>query len=83
MRSLRLAWQGGKLAVCTVMCWLAVYGAALAQPPEKKVDPNGGSYVVSYSLVLVGVGLGMLVVFRASHRRDRAKPEVYDEQKIK
>jgi SNF family Na+-dependent transporter len=82
MRCLRLVYQGGKLAFCTMACWLAVQGMALAQGLPKKEDNGGGSYVLPYFLLILGVGLGMLLVCRASHRRDRARPESYDETKV-
>ena len=48
--------------------------------PEK---PEGsGEYVTSYALVLAGVGLGLLLVCRTSNRRDRARPEQYEESKV-
>jgi hypothetical protein len=65
----------------TLSGWLAAQGAALAQEAAKQPENAGGSYVFSYALVILGVGLGLLLVCRPSHRRDRAKPEVYDESK--
>ncbi len=82
MRCLQLVWQGGKLAIFTMTGWLAVHGTALAEQAAKKKDGEGGSYVASYALVLLGVGLGLLFVCRASRRRDRARPEQYDESKV-
>jgi hypothetical protein len=80
MRCLQVVWQGGKLAVLTMANWLAVHGAALAQGmAPKKPENGGGSYIVPYTLVIVGIGLGLLLVCRSSRRRDRAKPEQYEE----
>ncbi len=44
------------------------------KPPEPS-----GSYVLSYTNVLMCVGLGLLRVTRTSNRRDRARPEQYRE----
>lgn len=82
MRHLQLFFRGGRLAFLTLAGWLAVHGTALAQGLPKKEDNGGGSYVFSYFLVILGVGLGMLLVCRASNRRDRARPESYDEAKV-
>lgn len=81
MRCLQFVWQGGKLAFFTMAGWLAVHGTVLAEPPQKKAESEGGSYVLPYALVILGVGLGLLFVCRSSRRRDRARPEVYDESK--
>ena len=83
MKCLREIWRGGKLALCTMAGWLIVQGAVWAQPQQpKKAEPEGGSYVASYALVILAIALGMLFVCRPANRRDRAKPEVYDEIKI-
>lgn len=74
--------QSVKPALLSAASWLALDAAALAQAQQPSAEPQGGSYVLSYFLVLLAVGLGLLVVCRASHRRDRAKPEQYDEAKV-
>jgi hypothetical protein len=81
MRCLQLVWQWGRLALCTMTGWLAVHGTALAEQAAKTKEGEGGSYVLPYALVILGVGLGLLLVCRSSHRRDRARPEQYDESK--
>jgi len=83
MKCLRLVWQRGGLALLTLIGWLAVHATALAQNVPKKEESGGGSYVLQYFLVILGVGLGMLLACRANHRRDRARPEQYDEMKVK
>jgi hypothetical protein len=82
MKRIRLAWRGGRLAVLTAIGWLASDGAVWAQAFQKRDEKTGGSYVPSYMLVILGVGLGVLVVCLSSHRRDRARPEGYEEAKI-
>ena len=77
---IRLRWiaKKMKLAALAVVGGLAVYAPALAQAkPEEKEDEGGGSWVMSYGLVLMGVVLGMLVVCRSSRRRERARQEMF------
>jgi hypothetical protein len=64
--------------------WLAVYGTALAQGPQQKKaeSEGGGSYVAYYAIVILAIALGLLFVCRPGQRRDRARPEQYDEGKI-
>jgi hypothetical protein len=81
MKYLRLLWRGGRLVFFTTAGWLAIHGTVLAQAAPKKDEKAGGSYVLAYMLVLLGIGLGMLCVCRSSGRRERAKPEAYDEAK--
>jgi hypothetical protein len=83
MKCLRAIWQGGKVVLFTVAGWLVAQGTALAQIPPKKAEPEGGLYVAAYAIVILAIALGMLFVCRTAARRDRAKPEVYDEIKIK
>ncbi|NQU20650.1 MAG: hypothetical protein HQ567_05155 [Candidatus Nealsonbacteria bacterium] len=67
-----------KLAALAVVCWLAVYAPALAQAkPEEEEEGGSGNWMMSYGLVLLGIVLGMLVVCRSSHRRDRAQQEMF------
>jgi hypothetical protein len=42
-------------------------------------DPAGGSYVLSYFMVLMGIALGLLAVCRPSGRRERAGNAQYGE----
>jgi hypothetical protein len=80
MKSLRSAWRVGRAVCCAVAGWLVLCGVALAQGPKKEESADTGSYVVSYFLVLLAIGLGLLVICRPAGRRDRAKPEQYDEK---
>jgi len=65
------------LAVC--WCSAALHATALAQAAKEEAGDKKGSWVFSYALVLLGIGLGMLVVLRSSRRRERAKPQQYAE----
>ena len=82
MKCLQVMWQRGKYFFFAMVCWLAVHGSVFAQPAQKKEESGGGSYVMPYALVIFTIALGMMAVLRPSRRRDRAKPEVYDEVKI-
>ncbi|MCE5301647.1 MAG: hypothetical protein LLF97_00900 [Planctomycetaceae bacterium] len=74
-------------AFYTLVGWSTVAATALAQGPVQPQQPNapadGNSYVFSYFLVLLGIGLGLIVLCRPGHRRDRSKPEQYDEKRVK
>ena len=50
-----------------------------APPPPKATGGGANQYLVSYAIVLLGVGLGLLLVCNSSRRRDRAAPEKYGE----
>lgn len=85
MNGLRLVWRGVRHLGLTLIVWWGVYGIALAQPKpaEKTAEvPSGGAYVAQYMLVILAIGLGVLVVCRPCYRRDRAKPEDYDEKDL-
>ena len=81
MNCLRSIWQVLKVLVAAATLWAAVHGVALAKGAEEAEGDDGGSWVASYALVLVVMGLGMLVVLRSARRRDRVRPEQYGEQK--
>ena len=66
--------------------WLLVACPAIAQPapPADSGGGGGGSmdYMLSYMVVILAIVLGMLIVGRASSRRDRERPEGYVEKNI-
>jgi hypothetical protein len=65
--------------------WLASAQFALAQAPAPApaaAADSGADFTLSYALVILGIALGMMIVLQPSHRRDRAKPEQYQEKKI-
>lgn len=80
MSRIRSVWQTVKCLALSATAWLAIHGTALAAAEEEE---SGGApkWVVSYALIILCVGLGLAVLLHPSKRRDRAKPEVYDEGK--
>jgi hypothetical protein len=55
--------------------------APVVMGPDGKPKPeSSGSYVLPYTLVLMCIALGLLLVTRPSNRRDRAHPEQYQER---
>lgn len=66
--------------------WTALFGLALAQAPSggdttSSTDPGGGpQYVGPYFIVILGVGLGLFILCNPSRRRERAKPEQYQDK---
>ena len=75
-----LLWGKAKTVGLALVGWMAIQSSALAQPPANK-SAEGGSYVLPYAIVIFGIALGLLFVLRSSHRRERAKPEQYEDQK--
>lgn len=82
MNSLRAIGRASKSVAAAAICWMAVYGIALAQGPDEGREAEGGVWTLPYALVLFGIGLGMLFVCRSSRRRDRDKPEKFGEDKL-
>lgn len=77
---LRPPFHSLRLLGLTWACWLAVFGSALAaKKPAMEEAPasSGPTWAMAYTLVFLGIALGMLFVCRPSKRRDRAKPVSY------
>jgi hypothetical protein len=88
MNGLRPLWRAACIGLTAVAYWLALGVAAFAAPPPQPKPagsdvPSGGDYVMQYGVVLLCIALGMLFVCRSSQRRDRARPENYEEAKAK
>ena len=66
--------------------WLVTAAQSLAKDipgPETKPAEGGMSdYMLSYLVVILGIVLGLLVVAKASNRRDRERPAGYVEKNI-
>ena len=63
----------------------AVCGVAFAQEESEEGGGGGGgggggpqAYVMPYTIVILGIGLGLLFVCRSAHRRDRPRGEQYE-----
>jgi len=81
MNRFRSVWRTVKCLILSAVAWLAIHGTALAAAEEKESGGGAPKWVVSYALIILCVGLGLAVLLHPSKRRDRAKPEVYDEGK--
>lgn len=80
MRSVLLA---TRIFASVLAGWLLISSHLLAKEGEKaEGGGGGGSWVFAYFLTGLAVVLGMIVVCRASSRRDRARPEAYAEGKV-
>lgn len=62
--------------------WLGGAAAAWAQAGDaaSKKGGGGGSYVQCYGLTILGIALGLLLVCNSSKRREREKPEGYEDE---
>ena len=62
--------------------WLTTPGLAWARRAKKPVEEvaTGGSWVMSYALVILVVALSMLTVCNSSRRSDREKPQDYGDE---
>jgi hypothetical protein len=67
------------------LAWAILAGAAWAgQPPQSPLQTTGDAtaWTLPYAIVMLGIVLGLLVVLRPSHRRERERPEEYVERNI-
>ena len=80
MKLLRHICVMAKMLAFSAALWAGLATAAWAQGTGSD-EEGGGSYLLSYALVILAVGLGLLVVCKSSGRRDREKPEQYGERK--
>jgi hypothetical protein len=83
MTRIKSIWRTGNLVLITLVGWLVAHGVALAQRgaagAAETPTPGGGpsSYMLPYMITVVFIGLGIFVICRPTHRRDRARPEEY------
>ena len=59
-------------------------GSSPATPGAPPTAPaeSGADFTLPYALVILGIGLGLLIVLHPTHRREREKPEQYQEKKV-
>jgi hypothetical protein len=74
--------SAGKIFVSTLLSWLLCSSLLFAKDGAATEGGGEGSWVFSYFLAGLAVVLGMLVVCRASNRRERVRPEGYTEGKV-
>jgi tellurite resistance protein TehA-like permease len=81
MKKRVFCWRLVVPSLLTAIVWLAVASPALAQVGPEEAAPKASAtvWVLGYTLVFLTVGLGLLVVLRPSFRRERAKPERFEE----
>ncbi len=79
MKSMLLA---GKIFVLMLAFWLLSISSLFAKEGTTTEGGGAASWVFSYFLTGLAVVLGMLVICRASSRRDRIRPEAYSEGKV-
>ncbi len=74
MNVLKMLLRQLKTVSLAAACWLAAWSTALAQEAEPK-GGDLGSWVLSYCLVFLGIGMGVAMVCRSARRRDRPRQE--------
>jgi heme/copper-type cytochrome/quinol oxidase subunit 2 len=83
---MRTVWKFTRAWLAATAVWLLATGCALAaDPPAPDPAEAGGGisdYMLSYLVVILGIVLGLLVVAKASNRRDRERPAGYVEKNI-
>jgi heme/copper-type cytochrome/quinol oxidase subunit 2 len=62
--------------------WLFAATQALAADAPNPPESGFTDYILSYLVVVLGIVLGMLVVAKASGRRDRERPAGYVEKNL-
>jgi hypothetical protein len=82
MKPLSSAIRSGKTLLIAFASWLLFAGLLFAKGETSgEGGGGGGSWILSYFLTGLAIVLGLLVVCRASSRRDRPRPEAYAEGK--
>ena len=82
MKRLQQIYQVARILVFSLAFWASVAAVAWAKRGAPEVKEEGGSFLLSYAMVVLGIGLGMLVICRSARRRERDKPELYGEKKL-
>lgn len=78
---LRRSARASRWLCVTLALWMALAGAALAQPKAtEEAGPPSKSYVLPYVIVLTAVGIGLMVVLRPSSRADKIPDQPRDEE---
>ncbi len=89
MKCLKVIGRKGWLALVALAGWLAIHGTTLAaalrddqaraaeRSAATAASSGGGTFVLSYTIAVLCVGLGVFFACRPSRRRDRARPEEF------
>ena len=82
-RMLRLL-QTFVFSLSALAIWLVAAAQAQGPDPAAPKPAEGGlmDYMLSYLVVILGIVLGLLVVAKASNRRDRERPAGYVEKNL-
>jgi len=83
MSRLKTLWRTARLLAFAATSWLGLLGTRLALAAEeagKEAEPRGSPYVGPYFVVALCVLLGLFIVCNPSRRRERAKPEQYEDR---
>ena len=84
MKTMHSILHAGKIFGFVLVGWLLFTSPLLAKEGTTSTSEisGEGSWVFPYFLTGLAVVLGMLVICRASTRRDRVRPEAYAEGKV-
>ena len=81
MKRLQQIYQVARILIFSLAFWASVAAVAWARRGTPEVKKEGGLFLLSYAMVVLGIGLGTLVVCRSARRKERDKPEQYSEKK--
>jgi hypothetical protein len=81
MNTMKSLLHCGKTLIFVLAGWLLSSSLLWAKEGATSETSGEGSWVFSYFLTGLAIVLGMLVVCRASSRRERVRPEAYAEGK--
>ncbi len=81
---MRTFWKFTRACLSATALGLVAATCALAADSAGSKPTEGGisDYMLSYLIVILGIILGLLVVARASNRRDRERPAGYVEKNL-
>ena len=81
-RALQFLRSFGSVCVAAAVCLADAAARAADSAGSKPGEGSMNDYMLSYVVVVLGIALGILVVAKASNRRDREKPSGYVEKDL-
>ena len=81
MKRILVVWRRLSVWVLLALWWAAMHGTAWAAQGKEEEKP--APYVMSYALVILCVGLGLVILLNPSHRRDKARVDPMEERRTK